>query len=78
MERHATTDDDHDFDDEDIEDPEAVQYPNFEYLEIQKVDSFNIISSKHRKSNSQITYNLHVRKPSEEDTSSSMATIKVI
>ncbi|KAF6062695.1 Mitosis inhibitor protein kinase SWE1 domain protein [Candida albicans] len=74
----TTTDDDHDFDDEDIEDPEAVQYtPTLNILKSKKVDSFNIISSKHRKSNSQITYNSHVRKPSEEDTSSSMATIRL-
>lgn len=74
----TTTDDDHDFDDEDIEDPEAVQYtPTLNILKSKKVDSFDIISSKHRKSNSQITYNLHVRKPSEEDTSSSMATIRL-
>ena len=73
----TTTDDDHDFDDEDIEDPEAVQYtPTLNILKSKKlIVSILYLASIERAIVRLPT--LHVRKPSEEDTSSSMATIRL-
>ncbi|RCK63077.1 Mitosis inhibitor protein kinase SWE1 [Candida viswanathii] len=68
----TTTDDDGDFDDEDIEDPEAIPYTStLNILKLQKLGSFSTVTHKGS--------NRHLRNASEEDytTSSSNATIKL-